>query len=135
MRAKALVFYILLLTLELSLLSTVVQAIEYSEVNKDVQAADILNHIERGDDVNLTNCHIVGELNLSKIKFETVPDQRFGYYYKSDGVFEKLGNENLSVMKSSIIIKNSTFENRFRCKNNISAFRHYNFHLYVSFSF
>ena len=115
MRAGILGSYILLLTLLFTSLATVVQATEYSEANKDVQAADILNHIENGDDVNLTNCHIFGELNLSKIKLETVPNPCFNILLSRLGdrkyLIDHGVNENLSVIASSIIIKNSTFEN------------------------
>ncbi len=99
MRAGVLGSYILLLTLVFTLLATVVQANEYSEANKDVQAADVLNHLEKGDDVNLTNCHIFGELNVSKIKLETDPSLH------------------LSIIKSNIIIKNSIFENKLDFSN------------------
>ena len=77
MKAGVIGSYILLLTLIFSVLSTVVQATEYREIDKEVQAADILNHLEKGDDVNLVNCSIVGELNISKIKLETVPNPSF----------------------------------------------------------
>ncbi len=111
MRAGVLGFYILSLTLIFSVLSTVVQAIEYREVNTEVQAADILNHFEKGDDVNFTNCRIVGELNSSKIKLEMIPNHRFrrGVAF---GLKSFSGNENLSVIKSRIIIRNSIFENK-----------------------
>jgi len=41
MKANTLVYYILLLTLVLSLLSTVVQVTEYTRVNTTVKASDI----------------------------------------------------------------------------------------------
>ena len=99
MKAGVLGFYILLITLIFSVLSLVVQATEYREVNKDVQAADILNHIEKGDDVNLTKCHIFGELDLSKVNLVTVPNPDFRTYLIEYGV-----RENLSIVKSNISI-------------------------------
>ena len=72
MKAGVLVSRIMLLTVVLCLLSTIVQATEYKVVNTEVNAEDILRHIENVDDVNLTNCRIVGELNLSKIELKTV---------------------------------------------------------------
>ena len=107
MKAGVLGSYILSLTLVFSILSAVVKATECTEV----KAEDNLKDIEKGKDVNLTNCHIVGELNLSKIKLETVPNRRFDPY--SDYVV----NTNLSVIKSSIIIQNSTFENEVNFSN------------------
>ena len=56
MKAGVLVSCILLLTVVLSLFSTIVPATEYKVVNTEVNAEDILKHIENGDDINLTNC-------------------------------------------------------------------------------
>ncbi len=99
MKAGVLVSRILLLTVVLYLLSTIVQATEYKVVNKEVQAADILNHIEKGEDVNLTNCCIVGELNLSKIELKTVP------------------MTDLRIITSNISIEDSKFENKLDFSN------------------
>ena len=122
MRAGVLGLYILLLTLVVSVLTTVVQATEYREVNTIVNASDILNHIEKGNDVNLTNCHIFGELNLSKIKLEMVPNPLFNILLnrRHDDRKQLINhgiNENLSVISSRIIIQNSTFENKLDLSN------------------
>jgi heme/copper-type cytochrome/quinol oxidase subunit 3 len=45
MKVKVSGFYTLLITLLFSVLSVVVQATEYKEVNTEVNATDILNHI------------------------------------------------------------------------------------------
>ena len=55
MKAGVLVSRILLLTVILSLLFTIIQATKYKAVNTEVNAEDILKHIENGDDVNLAN--------------------------------------------------------------------------------
>jgi hypothetical protein len=65
MKAGALVLSIMLLTLGFSFLSTVVQASPYIKANSVVNAGEIIEHINNGDDINLTNCRIIGELNDS----------------------------------------------------------------------
>jgi acetyltransferase-like isoleucine patch superfamily enzyme len=99
MIAKDLGSYILLLTLVFSVLSIGVQATEYKVVNTEVNAEDILKHIENSDDVNLTNCRIVGELNLSKIELKTVP------------------MTDLQMSTSNISIEDSKFENKLDFSN------------------
>ncbi len=96
----------------ISLLSTT----EYRKTNEEVKAEEILKHIENGDDIYLQNCNIIGELNVSKIKLKTVPipyndvlsDYRAHLY--SEKIFYGV-NKNLSIIKSNISIKDSTFEN------------------------
>src|SRR5665647_922850 len=87
-----------------------VQANEY----KEVKAEEILTKIEDGEDVNLTDCHIVGELNVSKIKLESVPNPIFDQFLKEGLTKEDCADrevkENLNVVKSNITIINSTFE-------------------------
>ncbi|WP_198146818.1 pentapeptide repeat-containing protein [Methanosarcina vacuolata] len=97
-------------TVVVLLLSTATQATEY----RDVKAEEILKQIENREEVNLTNCHITGEFNVSTIKLETVPNP---YFYKllNEGYGQKTiisygVNENSSVIKSNITIKNSTFD-------------------------
>jgi NADPH-dependent 7-cyano-7-deazaguanine reductase QueF len=75
MKAKALVSFIGLSTLVILLCSMASQAAEYREVNKEIDANNILKHIENGDDINLSNCSISGELDLSSIKLKTIPNQ------------------------------------------------------------
>lgn len=88
---------------------------------REVQASEILKQIENGEDVNVTNCRIIGELNLSKIQLETVPNPKY-YEYLEKGVSEEdlkpTGlNKNLKVVKSNIIIHNSTFESKLDFSN------------------
>jgi len=132
--SRTLIFCILLSTLVIFLLSTTAQASEYREINKEVKAEDILKHIENGDDINLTNCQIVGELNLSKIELKTVPNPRYQElmeYYQSEIDLLKLNgdkeshfgsimpekqpkiNKDLKVVESNITIFNSIFEDNF----------------------
>ena len=99
MKAGVLVSRILLLTVVLSLLSAIVQATEYKVVNTEVNAEDVLKHIENGDDVNLTNCRIIGELNLSEIELKTVPIT------------------DLRIITSNISIEDSKFENKLDFSN------------------
>lgn len=115
MNAVSLVYCILLSIIVILLLSTATQATEFREVNTKVKADDILKHIENGDDINLTNCHIVGELNVSNVKLKTVPNP---YFYKmlnegndrEDLIFCGV-KENSRVIESSITIEDSHFEN------------------------
>ncbi|MDW5551599.1 pentapeptide repeat-containing protein [Methanosarcina sp.] len=74
---------------------------------RDVQASEILKQIENGEDVYLENCRIVGELNLSKIKFETVPNPK----YQEHLDFFYTVNKDLKVAESEISIHNSIFSN------------------------
>ena len=111
MRVVSLVFCIFLSIFVILSLSMAVQATEY----KEVKAEEILKQIEDGEDVNLTDCHIVGELDVSKIKLETVPNPVFDLLLKEGWSERDIPNlyvkENTSVVKSNIKIKNSTFEN------------------------
>ncbi len=84
-----------------------------------IQAAYILTNIENGNSVNLTNCLIVGKLDLSTINLENVSNPYFDIILearlkdpKSYGV-----NENLSSINSSIIIQNSFFEGELNFSN------------------
>jgi uncharacterized protein YjbI with pentapeptide repeats len=54
-------------------LSELQQTDEYREV----KAEDVLKQIESGQDVNLTDCRIVGKLDLNKIVLKTVPNPRY----------------------------------------------------------
>lgn len=104
MKNRVLISCILLSTLVLLLLPTASLANEYTEkldyhIDKlvdgygvsfidlsefqqtdgyrEVKSKDILKQIENGQDVNLTDCRIVGELNLSTIKLKTIPNPRY----------------------------------------------------------
>lgn len=84
-------FYVLLI----SSISTGVKAQELTEVS----ALDILDQIEKGEDVDLEKVRIIGELNLSKIELKTVP------------VFYLGGKGELKVIETEIKITNSVFVN------------------------
>jgi hypothetical protein len=106
----------ILLTLFVILsLSTTAQATEYSEVGKEVNARDLLKHIENGDNVNLYNCTIVGELNASNMKLEKVTNPKFSELLIAGNQKEDLLiwwgiRENLFVIKSNIAIEQTIFE-------------------------
>lgn len=110
---KARFFCFLLTLIIILLLSTTAQAAEYREVAKKVNASDILIHVEMGEDINLDNCSIVGELNASKIK--TVPNPLYYHSVRVDGnnnLFISSGHrEPLHVIESNITIRNTFFEN------------------------
>ncbi|WP_187151837.1 potassium channel family protein [Methanosarcina siciliae] len=98
--------------LVLTTMSTISLATEY----RDVRASEILKQIENGEDVNLTDCRIIGELNLSEIEVETVPNPKYSELLES-GFFDgedlkRYGvNKDLKVVESNIKIRNSIFEN------------------------
>ncbi|MGV8076134.1 MAG: pentapeptide repeat-containing protein [Methanosarcina sp.] len=121
MKFRPLTSYILLSILVILLLCTEVQANEYREVNAKVKAEDILKHIENDDDINLTDCSIVGELNVSKIKLKTIPNPYFhkslDARYTTALLFYIDLKENLSIIESNITIENSTFKNTFDFSN------------------
>lgn len=116
LKARTLVSCILFTILLILLLSTTAQATE----NREVKAEEILKQIEYGEDVNYTDCHIVGELNTSNITLKTVPNPYYklvneGYnkeYFTQNGI-----NENLYVIESNIIIKNSIFKENLNFSN------------------
>ena len=113
---RKLFFWALFSFLVLISMSMVSLADEYREV----QASDILKQIENGEDVNLTDCRIIGELNLSEIELETVPNpiysvllsERNGKDFESYGITKEL-----KIVESNIIIHNSIFENNFNFSN------------------
>jgi hypothetical protein len=111
MKAKALVFYIILSTLVILLFSLTGHATVY----KEVRAEDILKKIENDEDVKYTNCRIVGEINLNEIKLKTVPNPSFFKLVNEGTSKEELINlgysEGLHVIESNISITNSIFEN------------------------
>ncbi|WP_196296977.1 potassium channel family protein [Methanosarcina barkeri] len=120
MKCQKLFFWTLLSFFVLTFMPMVCLADEYREI----QASKILNQIEKGEDVNLTNCRIIGEFNLNEIKLENVPTPKYnelkyneslksGYCY-SEGFLEP---KNIKVIKSNIIIHNSIFENNLDFSN------------------
>lgn len=122
MKTSALVCSVLLLTLVPPLLSTVVQATEYTEVNTTVNASDILEHIKIRDDINLTNCSIVGELNASNLEPKTVPNPYYKKLLNQGTHGEELPRleglvNNLSVIESNITIINSIFVDELNFSN------------------
>ncbi len=81
---------------------------------REVRAKDILKQIENGEDVNLTYCRIVGELNLSTIELEEVinPNQNELLEYYDDSYNERFGfDQKLRTINSNITINNSILEN------------------------
>jgi Pentapeptide repeats (9 copies) len=116
---KARAFCILIAIIVILLLSTVAQASEYREADKEINASNILTHIEMGDDINLSDCRINGELNISTIKLKIVPNPLF-YELTPRGqpkylilyLLEETSHidKNLHVIESNITIKNTTFE-------------------------
>ncbi len=114
-------FYCFLLTFLFFLVSISAQATEYREVDKEVNASDILKHTEMGEDINLDNCNVVGELNASKIK--TVPNP---LYYRllqagvsNDSITNWGCNENLHIIESNLTIINTTFQNKVDLSNTL----------------
>ena len=117
MKARSLVYCILLSTLVILLLSTAVQATEY----KDIDAKKILKQIENGEDVSYIGYRIKGELNVSGTKLETAPNPCFNKLlnegYNKEEIIDFGFNENSSVIETNITIKNSTFENDLNFSN------------------
>jgi hypothetical protein len=99
----------------------VTQATEYREINTTVKAEDILKHIEKGEDINLTNCHVIGELNTSDAKLETIPNPNLCRLLKqgyNKGELISSGfTEKSSIIKCNITIQNSIFENNVTFSN------------------
>lgn len=77
MKSRDLVSCILLTILVILFLSTAAHATEFRKTDTEVKAEEILKHIERGDDIVIDNCSIVGEFNVSKINLKTVPNPFF----------------------------------------------------------
>lgn len=122
MKCQKLFFWVSLSFFVLISMPVVCLADEYREIH----ASDILNQIEKGEDVNLTNCRIIGEFNLNEIKLENVPTPKYnelkyneslksGYCY-SEGFLEPK-KVNIKVIKSNIVIHNSIFENNLDFSN------------------
>jgi Pentapeptide repeats (9 copies)/Ion channel len=138
MKAKFLVSFIGLSILVFLLCSTAAQATEYREINKEVNAGDILKHIEKGEDINLVNCSIVGELNLSSNKFKTILNPAYTESLNEWFSEAEAEPENISVVESNIKIKRSIFKND--VKFSLAEFNGYvdfsgtNFNAPVSFS-
>ena len=88
---------IILTTLFFLLVSSIngVQAQELTEIN----ASEILEKIETGEDVYLENVRIIGELNLNKLNFNSKV-----YLPRSNSMPDQ-------AVESEIIIKDSIFEN------------------------
>ena len=93
---RKLFFWAIFSFLVLISMSMVSLAAEYS---REVQASDILKQIENGEDVNLTGRRITGELNLSEIELETVPNPKYhellesGYYSEEDLEFNGVNKD------------------------------------------
>src|SRR5208337_3178034 len=109
MKVRTLVFYIIFITLIFFIQSMTVKATEYKKVNTEVNAENILIHMEKGDEINLMNCSIVGELNVNKIRYS---ETMF-----NEAIHEIGYNGNLRVIKSPITIEKSTFKNKVNFSN------------------
>lgn len=96
----------LLLIIVISAITINGQAQELTKVD----AFEISEQIENGDDIYLNNVYIVGEFNLSKKHLKTIPIER-----KSKGLIFSYDNFNLKdeqkIVESNIIIINSIFKN------------------------
>ena len=144
MKARSLVYCILLSTFVILLLSTATQATEYRENNTEVNASEILTHIENGEYINITNCHIVGELNVSNVKLKTVPKlENPDHMYFIDNeeweIYDSGVNEELKVVESNISIHDSLFENNIdfsnvKFNNTVVSFSRTNFTGSVNFN-
>ncbi len=105
MKTVSLVTCIFLPIFLVLILSIGVQGTEY----KEIDAKTIITQIEKGEDVNYTGYHIKGELDVSKIKLETIPYIR---EYKDSGDWYPR-SENLPIVKGNITFENSYFEDPF----------------------
>ncbi len=84
---------------------TVLTSVQAEEL-KEVSANDILKQIEKGEDINLENVHIKGELNLGKIKLKTIQKPKWQIEY-----YNMFSPKELKIVESEITIKDSIFEN------------------------
>lgn len=145
MKFRALTSYILLAIFLFLLLSTLVQAGEYKEIREgnlvkkrissgnvlidekpteysEVKAEEIIKKIENSEDVNLTNCRIIGELNVNNIKLGSASNPAFNKSLNSNIINDNKKlfceiSENSSIIDSNITIKNSVFENSINFSN------------------
>lgn len=113
MKAVSLFSCIMLSISVILLLSTGAQATEYKEVNTEVNASSITEHVENSDDIYLDNCSIVGELNTSKIKLETVPNPEYYTLLSESGfvgirVFESHLSYFVNLTHSSVKLRSLT---------------------------
>ena len=101
MKPKNVIAWVLCLSIVALFLSSGIQAQELTEVN----ATDILEKIENGENIFLENARIKGELNLSKIELKTSPIARS----KEEIMYYGL-EEELKIVESKIKIHDSVFE-------------------------
>ena len=101
MKLKNVIVWILLLGIIVLLMSTSVQAEELTEVN----ATDILEQIENGEDIYRENVRIKGELDLSEIELKTIPNTRTE---REISLYDL--EEELKIVESKIEIHDSVFE-------------------------
>ena len=102
MEQRNMIMWVLLSVIVLLAMSSGVQAQELTEVN----ASDVLEQIEKGEDICLENARITGELDLSKIYLKTVHIDRPKWQLLDLGL-----EEELKIVESKITITNSVFEN------------------------
>jgi len=108
MKPRNVIVWILLLGIVVLTMSTSVQAKELTEVN----ATDILEKIENGENIFLEDVRIIGELDLSKIELNTIPIARPMRVITLRGL-----KEELKIVESKIEIHNSAFEDDFDFSN------------------
>jgi hypothetical protein len=117
MRVRALISYILLSIFLIFIFFPTAHATEYREV----KAEEILDKMEKGEDVDYDSCIIVGELNASKLKSETISNPFYDQLRKGideDILNNELGiSKNYRVVESDIIITNSIFKDNFNFSN------------------
>ena len=122
MKLRVLTACVLLSTLVLLSLSTTVQATEYREI----KAEEILKSIESGNDIYIENVRIIGELNLSKLNIETIPNPKYNNLdiyskylslYPEDDFKRIRINKELKVIGAKVIIQNSIFEDNLNFSN------------------
>jgi uncharacterized protein YjbI with pentapeptide repeats len=125
MRVGALITCGLLTIFGIFLLSTVTAASEYREINNEVTAEEVLQHIENGEDINITNCIIVGKLDVSKINLITVHNPNFNPKQdlnesENEQLLDLIWSsqpENYVVIEKNITIKNSIIEDKLNFSN------------------
>ncbi len=82
-------------------------SIGFTEIN----ASEILDKIENGEDIYLTHARIIGELDVSKIELKTVHEEW--------RIWQKPFVEELKIVDSSITIVDSIFENDVNFSNTL----------------
>lgn len=135
-KAGMLISCIMFSTLVFLILSMTVQATEFMQKNNSsVKADDILAHITQHDDVNLTDCRIVGKLDYELCKEFNVVERNITI---KDSTFEDNVYFSHAQFKNSVSFENTTFNNsadfRYATFNNFAGFVHTTFNNYANFN-